>query len=94
MLTFVVPLLVYIVCLLTPSAEQKELRLLGLQPMSGEAWPGGWSCLVPVRMAVESINARPDLLQGYTLKYDYVDHEVSSRNLSYFVVGCTIYNVC
>jgi len=38
---------------------------LSLLPMTGEAWPGGWSCLVPVHMAIDGINAHPDLLQGY-----------------------------
>lgn len=54
----------------------KELRMLTLLPMTGEAWPGGWSCLVPVQMAVDGINAHADLLQGYRLTFEYVDHEV------------------
>lgn len=58
------------------AGANKELRILGLQPMTGEAWPGGWSCLVPVQMAVESINNRTDLLDGYTITYEYIDHEV------------------
>lgn len=55
---------------------ERELRILGLQPMTGDAWPGGWPCLVAVEMAVEGINQHPDLLDGYVLKYDYIDHEV------------------
>lgn len=60
----------------TALGEDKELRLLGLQPMTGEAWPGGWSCVVPVQMAIEAINNRTDILDGYKLTYDYIDHEV------------------
>ena len=58
-------------------ADKNELRILSLLPMTGEAWPGGWSCLVPVHMAIDGINAHPDLLLGYTLTFDYIDHEVS-----------------
>lgn len=57
-------------------AGKKELRLLGLQAMTGEAWPGGWACLVPAQMAIERINADPNILEGYTLFYDYTDHQV------------------
>lgn len=61
--------------------KDKELRLLGLQPMTGEAWPGGAACLVPVRMALEGINQHPDLLKGYTLTYEYFDHQASKTSL-------------
>lgn len=81
MVTLLLFFVIHTMRLLTSGAEQKELRLLGLQPMSGEAWPGGWACLVPVRMAVERINEHPDLLQGYTLKYEHIDHEVSSQKM-------------
>jgi len=50
--------------------------LLGIQAMTGKSWPGGWSCLVPVMMAVDEINQRSDLLDGYKLTYNYIDHEV------------------
>ena len=54
----------------------KELRLLGLQPMTGNAWSGGWACLVPIKMAIEGITAHPNLLPGYNLTYEYIDNEV------------------
>ena len=56
----------------------KDLRLLGLLPMTGDIYPGGWSCLVPVKMALDGINAHPNLLQGYNLSYDYIDNQVIS----------------
>ena len=58
------------------AAGLKELRLLGLQPMTGNAWSGGWACLVPIQMAIDGINAHPYLLPGYNLTYEYVDNEV------------------
>lgn len=67
---------------------EKELRLLGLQAMTGKSWPGGGPCLVAVQMARDDINAHPDLLHGYELVYDYVDHEVNSVCLT---VQKTIY---
>lgn len=66
---------------------QRELRLLGLLPITGEIYPGGLSCLVPVKMAVDKINAHSDLLQGYTLTYEYIDNEVSS----FFGVGKNLF---
>ena len=56
--------------------QDKELRLLGIQAMTGRIWPGGWSCLVPVMMAIDEVNQRSDLLDGYKLTYNYIDHEV------------------
>jgi len=71
-------------------ADNKEIRLLGLQPMTGEAWPGGWACLVPVRMALERINADTRLLKGYNLTYDYIDHEVCYTLTS----QCKTFSLC
>lgn len=59
--------------------DKKVLRLLGLQAMTGEAWPGGWSCHVPVQLAIGMINSRDDILKDYTLEYDHIDHEVSGK---------------
>lgn len=59
---------------------EKELRLLGLQAMSGKLYSGGWSCLVPVRMALEDVNANPDILSEYKIIYEYFDHEVFINN--------------
>lgn len=67
------------------SVGDKELRLLGLQAMTGEAWPGGWACLVPVQMAIDRINKDDRLLKGYNLTYDYIDHEVSDVFASLFL---------
>lgn len=57
--------------------EEKELRLLDLQPLTGETWPTGAACLVPVKMAIDGINAHPDLLHGYKLTHEYVDIKVN-----------------
>lgn len=69
-------ILVATLMFITRGNGRKELRLLGLHAMTGKAYSGGWSCLVPVQMAIAEINARDDLLQGYALTYDYVNHEV------------------
>ncbi|KAH3775305.1 hypothetical protein DPMN_176706 [Dreissena polymorpha] len=53
--------------------EPRELRLLGMLPMTGTAWPGGSACLVPVQMALADVNAYPNLLHGYNLTYEYID---------------------
>ncbi|KAH3719745.1 hypothetical protein DPMN_062616 [Dreissena polymorpha] len=53
--------------------EPRELRLLGMLPMTGTTWPGGSACLVPVQMALADVNAYPNLLHGYNLTYKYID---------------------
>jgi len=47
--------------------------------MTGDAWPGGSQCLLAVEMAIEKINKHPDILKGYELIYDYIDHEVRNQ---------------
>lgn len=59
--------------------EPKELRLLGMIPMTGTAWQGGSSCLLPVQMAIEDVNAFPGILYGYNLTYEYIDSKVGQR---------------
>lgn len=57
-------------------AEKRDLRLLGLLPMTGNGWSGGGSCLPAVEMALEDINAREDILKDYILTYKWIDSEV------------------
>ena len=76
MMWVVVFCMAYSVVIHRAEGQDKELRLLGIQAMTGKSWPGGWSCLVPVMMAVDEINQRSDLLDGYKLTYNYIDHEV------------------
>ncbi|KAH3719743.1 hypothetical protein DPMN_062614 [Dreissena polymorpha] len=54
----------------------KELRVLGLLPMTGNAWPGGNACLVSNKMALEDVNAFSGLLEGYNLTYAFIDSMV------------------
>lgn len=68
--------------------ELKELRILGLQAITGDAFPGGPTCLVAVKMALDSINQHPSLLNGYNLTYDYVDHEVRDERWLLENFGC------
>uniref|UniRef100_UPI00358FBB37 gamma-aminobutyric acid type B receptor subunit 1 isoform X2 n=1 Tax=Myxine glutinosa TaxID=7769 RepID=UPI00358FBB37 len=46
--------------------ERTKLYIGGLFPMSG-GWPGGQACLPAVKMALEDVNKRPDILRGYKL---------------------------
>ncbi|XP_053374068.1 gamma-aminobutyric acid type B receptor subunit 1-like [Mercenaria mercenaria] len=67
-------LLVTMMCLV--EAEQRELRLLGLLPMSGNGSTTGRSCLPAVQMAINDINAREDILVDYHLTYKWTDSKV------------------
>ncbi|XP_052793022.1 gamma-aminobutyric acid type B receptor subunit 1-like [Mya arenaria] len=61
----------------------RELRLLGQLPMTGTAWTGGMACLPPLKMAIEDVNARPGILDGYKLTYEYIDSMCSKGPASY-----------
>ncbi|ELT87738.1 hypothetical protein CAPTEDRAFT_22448, partial [Capitella teleta] len=49
------------------------LRLLGLVPMEGKVWPAGKTLLLAMRMALEEINERQDVLPGYHLELVWGD---------------------
>lgn len=59
------------------NTETRELRLLGLLPMTGEGWTGGGACLTAVQMALEDINAMERILVDYNLTYNWIDSKVS-----------------
>lgn len=61
---------------LAPLSRGGTIKLLGLLPMTGKGWIGGGSCVLPCQLAVQDINANSDVLDGYTLAYDYIDTEV------------------
>uniref|UniRef100_A0A8C4ND84 Gamma-aminobutyric acid (GABA) B receptor, 1b n=1 Tax=Eptatretus burgeri TaxID=7764 RepID=A0A8C4ND84_EPTBU len=56
--------------------ERTKLYIGGLFPMSG-GWPGGQVCLPAVEMALEDVNKRPDILQGYKLVLENNDSKLS-----------------
>ena len=77
--------LVLAVCLVLPpnpaaagdgQEDTKDLYLLGLVPMTGNAWPAGKPILTTFDLALEHVNMREDLLKGYTLKLHWADSKV------------------
>ena len=56
--------------------EKKTLTILGLFPMRGQ-WSGGKAMLPAVRLALEHINSRQDVLQDYKLDLVWGDTAVS-----------------
>lgn len=58
------------------SQNSKELRLLGLLPMTGDGWSGGTACLPATQMAIEDVNANENILKGYKLMYNWIDSKV------------------
>ncbi|OWK49867.1 Gamma-aminobutyric acid type B receptor subunit 1 [Lonchura striata] len=55
-----------------PPSGKKAVHVGALFPMSG-GWPGGQACLPAVRMALEDINERRDILPDYELRLIHVD---------------------
>ncbi|KAH3825179.1 hypothetical protein DPMN_127052 [Dreissena polymorpha] len=54
----------------------KEIRLLGLLPITGKAWTGGSAVKLPVKLALEDIRANGSILPGYNITYDFIDSQV------------------
>ncbi|KAH3825188.1 hypothetical protein DPMN_127061 [Dreissena polymorpha] len=53
----------------------KEIRLLGLLPITGKAWTGGSAVKLPVKLALEDIRANGSILPGYNITYDFIDSQ-------------------
>ncbi|XP_045213752.2 gamma-aminobutyric acid type B receptor subunit 1-like isoform X2 [Mercenaria mercenaria] len=64
-------LIVLIICL--PTSNSKEIRLLGLLPMTGDSWNGGVSCLPAAKMAIEDVNNKVNVLADYNVTYKWID---------------------
>ena len=64
---------------------ERSIKLLGILPMSGSGWVGGVGCALPSKLAVDDINANPNILPGYNLSYTYIDSKVNMH-------CCTIQN--
>ena len=58
------------------TAEPKTLNIMGLFPITGETWPGGWPCLTAVNMALRHIDQRDDILKDYKLNLTWRDSKV------------------
>jgi hypothetical protein len=69
-------LLTLITCIL--SLYAKELRLLGLLPMTGDGWSGGMSCLPALQMALDDVNNNGVILRDYNLTYNWIDTKVEN----------------
>uniref|UniRef100_A0A914UIZ6 G-protein coupled receptors family 3 profile domain-containing protein n=1 Tax=Plectus sambesii TaxID=2011161 RepID=A0A914UIZ6_9BILA len=56
-------------------SERVALHIGGTFPMEsdGGGWAGGQACLPAVQMALEDVNKRPDILDGYELVLHYYD---------------------
>ncbi|XP_053401138.1 gamma-aminobutyric acid type B receptor subunit 1-like isoform X2 [Mercenaria mercenaria] len=77
-------LMVLVVCL--PISNTKELRLLGLLPMTGDGWNGGVSCLPATQMALEDVNNNDFILSEYNLKYKWIDSKCNEGQAVYKMV--------
>ena len=57
--------------------EPKDVYVITLLPMTGTVWPAGKTMLMVVNMALDIINNRSDILEGYNLKLIISDTKVS-----------------
>lgn len=57
-------------------SNSRDIYLLGLIPMGGDVWPAGQTVLLGINMALEEVNSRVDILDGYSLKLLWGDTKV------------------
>ena len=55
----------------------KDLYLMGLISLSGDVWPAGEAMMAVINMALEQVNNRTDVLDGYRLNVLVEDTKVS-----------------
>lgn len=67
--------------LLVKNGLKKDLYLLGLFPIEGNWGAWGKAFILASEMALDHINNRSDILQGYTLKLDWNDTKVQLLSL-------------
>ncbi|XP_032940123.1 gamma-aminobutyric acid type B receptor subunit 1-like isoform X1 [Catharus ustulatus] len=67
-----------------PSSGKKAVHVGALFPMSG-GWPGGQACLPAVRMALEDINERRDILPDYELRLIHHDSKCDPGQATKFL---------
>ncbi|XP_035222083.1 gamma-aminobutyric acid type B receptor subunit 1-like isoform X2 [Stegodyphus dumicola] len=59
-----------------PKVQEKDLYIGAIFPINGTGgWLGGQGCLPAALMALDDVNARPDLLPGYSMKMPYYDSQ-------------------
>ena len=66
-------------------AEQKDLNIMGFLPMTGTMFRGGPACLLATNMAIDHVNEREDILEGFRLNLVWRDSKVSIHNLCLLV---------
>ena len=55
----------------------REIHLAGIFPIKGvEGWQGGQACEPAANLALQDVNAQPNILPGYTLKLHWDDSRV------------------
>lgn len=64
----------------------KTLHIAGFFPMTGTGgWIGGSGCLPAAMMALNDVNARPDLLPGYKLELTFKDSQCNPGKAARFM---------
>ena len=54
----------------------RDIHVLGLIPDTGNVWPAGETIRIASNIALEQVNARPDVLPGYNLVIHWKDTQV------------------
>ena len=80
------PFLLAVVVVLVPGGQgsQREIHLAGIFPINGvEGWQGGQACEPAANLALQDVNAAPNILPGYTLKLHWNDSGVSYEKIDF-----------
>lgn len=65
--------------------QEKELYIGAIFPINGTGgWLGGQGCLPAALMALDDVNAEPNILPGYKLMMPFFDSQVSKNKKQIF----------
>jgi hypothetical protein len=70
-------LLMTLLNIVNTTEELKTLNAVAFLSQTGTIWPGGWACQAAMQMALDHIEDREDILDGYTINMTWTDTQVS-----------------
>ena len=70
----------------TGSEEERDIHVMGLVPQTGTVWPAGDTILTASDIALEQVNSRHDILNGYRLRIHWKDTQVCDSYIYKFIV--------
>ena len=75
--------------------SHRDIHLAGIFPIKGvEGWQGGQACEPAANLALQDVNAQPNILPGYTLKLHWDDSGVRGQGSLFMFFFFNMFYVC